>query len=618
MLTKKQAQRQRKKDKETKSHATIAKNDIYDYSCPPAREDTISFLLNYSARCKDSIGSYWRKMQRYYDGPHDIRLHSDLFCKDQDLPWEAAQCPDCFIHVESQIDPNCPDFEFAPRGSDDAEKAKQREKVVRYICDVNHLEYMNSRNERRLNIQGSAVWKVCWDESAKCGKLRGEVAVDNPMPQQIFPDPSSTTVDGCEYIGYLYRMHKQRAKRVFQDDFLERNETLDDYLDSGGTDLYESLTGESYDSAQYEAEDETVTITEWWYRQPEDGETTVTRRIGKERVTLSYRWNSGDIALCILINGREVRYIPKYWMHTDSTEFPFVIYNKVPNDGSIWGKSELEPILPLVDAADRELAFAQLNSAFSSNDIILAEENALADDGELDNSPGAVWKLRQGMMGRVQRLGNGAAYEASLYSNSAHWRQLMQETNGNFDLYRGGEPERVTTATGIALLNERAKSRQSLKKIDKSQGFERLYALIDRTALEYYDDGRVLLIGAAGKKKMVFRFSDYADTDGDNVYIPQVDIKIHIGDGLNHSKAFTISTINSLISTPVTRDNYKLVKAFLELIDLPQRAEICEDLDKRYGEQANSAGTNSASALDPSLLKMLSAVGQPNNMGGAL
>ena len=44
--------------------------------------------------------------------------------------------------------------------------------------------------------------------------------------------------------------------------------------------------------------------------------------------------------------------------------YPFVIYNKVPNDGSIWGKSELEQLIPLIDAADRELTFAQLNAAF--------------------------------------------------------------------------------------------------------------------------------------------------------------------------------------------------------------------------------------------------------------
>ena len=60
--------------------------------------------------------------------------------------------------MESQIDPILPDFEFSARGDDDGGKAKQREKLVRYIRDRNDMDYKNSRNERRLGILGSAVW----------------------------------------------------------------------------------------------------------------------------------------------------------------------------------------------------------------------------------------------------------------------------------------------------------------------------------------------------------------------------------------------------------------------------------------------------------------------------
>ena len=228
--------------------------------------------------------------------------------------------------------------------------------------------------------------------------------------------------------------------------------------------------------------------------------------------------------------------------------------------------------------SDRELAFDQLNSAFMSNDIIMAEENAFSDDSAPDNRPGAVWKLRPGMMGKVQRLGNIAYSENALQNNTERWRSLMQQTTGNFDTYQGAEPSRVLTATGIALLNERSRSRLERKRVDRQAGFERLYRLMDYTTLENYDDGRVIHIGAS-EDSFVYRYSKVASEDG---YIPLLDVKINVGDGLKNSKAFTISALSDLIRTPVSADNYALVKAFVELIDIPQSADICRGLEEKY------------------------------------
>lgn len=159
---------------------------------------------------------------------------------------------------------------------------------------------------------------------------------------------------------------------------------------------------------------------------------------------------------------------------------------------------------------------------------------------------------------------------------------MIQNTTGNYDSYQGSEPTRVTTATGIALLNERAKSRTTLKKVGKKEGFKRLYSLIDRTALEYYDDGRTIAING---ESVVYRFGDYVS---DSTYIPTLDIRIHVGDGLENSKAFTVSAITDLIKTPITQDNYETVMAFIELIGLPMRKEICDAIKKRFEENAEN------------------------------
>ena len=39
----------------------------------------------------------------------------------------------------------------------------------------------------------------------------------------------------------------------------------------------------------------------------------------------------------------------------------------------------------------------------------------------------------------------------------------------------------------------------------------------------------------------------------------------------------------------INADNYKLVKAYVDIIGIPERAKICEYLDERFGTGADNA-----------------------------
>ncbi|MBR4979020.1 MAG: hypothetical protein IKX77_00520, partial [Clostridia bacterium] len=134
----------------------------YDYSTAVSREDTICALVENSRLSRQKTDAYWKKMKRYYDGMHDINYLTGTFSEDMSLPWKPAQSSDGYIHVESQIDPEIPGFEFSPRNGYSSELARLREETVRSVCDANFLADMNIKNERRLNISGSAVWKIGW------------------------------------------------------------------------------------------------------------------------------------------------------------------------------------------------------------------------------------------------------------------------------------------------------------------------------------------------------------------------------------------------------------------------------------------------------------------------
>ncbi len=564
----------------------LSEASIYDYSTKESREDTISFLLDSMLSSRERRMKEYSKCRAYYRGEHDTVKYFGELMGDLDIPWQPSVATDAYIHVESQIDAAIPDFEFYPREKEDSDNAKRREYITRYIADRNDLEYKNFRNERNIGILGTAVYKVAIAED-KNGV--SDVVVETPSPERILADPTATSVDNCEYIAYVYPMHINKAARAFSSDLARLGMSIEDLKDvSGYNEKFKNPFANSDGKldSDYYSDMQTVTVTEFWFRQPKDGSADIDTGDG---VKLHTEYKSGDIALSILIGETEVRYLPKYWSTTGCTMYPFCIYNRTPTTDTLFGDSELLQLIPMIDAADREMIYAQLNSAFCANDIVMAEENAFAEGQGPDNRPGAVWKLRPGMMGKVQRLGNLGYSDGTLYTNVQRLKEMMRETVGNYSTFQGEEPEKVTTATGIALLNERAKSRKHIKLVDKLAAYARLYSLMDRSALECYDDGRLILIGAPDgtDEGVVFNLSDFGGKDG---YIPDVDVKIRVGDGLQNSKAFTVSALSEILRTPISSENYKLVEAYIDLIGLPIRAEISDILEEKYGTRQSENG----------------------------
>lgn len=538
------------------------------YATSGDRERTAGRLFSEACAAKKTVEDYWRRMRAYYEGRHDTARQTGSFLSSIELPWVPAAVPDAYMHVESQIEPRIPDFEFSGREAEDASRARERERVVRYVCDISDMETKNAVNERRLNLYGSAVWKL----SVGLGDGgEAEIKIENPSPENVFPDPCAASVDDCEYIAYSYKMSTVKAARVFAADLERIGTSIDEIIASseknhGGLSLCADIGGD------------TVDITEWWFRQPTGG---ICQARSADGHTYVYSYNAGDIALSIFICGREVRYIPKFWENSGCNKFPFVIYGKIPSEGSIWGRSEIEPIIPLIDAADRQLVFAQLNTAFSASDILLCEENAFSADSFPDNRPGAIWKLRPGMIDKVSRLGGLSAESEDHYSIVDKYRALMKETLGNYDFMQGDSATKVTTATGLALLSDFANKRVSAKSTCKKAGFARLYRLIDYLALEVYGKDKLTAIGVDcdGIADGVDYMSEYG-------YVPALDVRVYVGDGLEYSRSFAISALKSLIETTVTRDNYPVVREYIRAVQIPECTALIGELDKIYSNES--------------------------------
>lgn len=592
----------RKKEK-TPDPETYKNGRVYDYTTEEGRVATAEWLFEQAKNERTAVEDGWVRNEGYYNFVHAAAAEMREALEEQGIDWTPAVVPDPFIQVESQLVPEVPQPEFHGRDDDtDGEKARRREFAVCYIMEENRINDMNTSNERRLRKLGDAFWKAYWDETMPCGEQSGNIRIKDVSPEDFYPDPTAGRegLEACEYVDYVYTMHKLKFWRLYHDVLEKKGILLEDLLQTQyrvEDGLFEPVTSGTL------ARDDMVQILEHWYRNPCDTEEAP----------------AGAIGCTMQAGGVEIKWIPNYWEKTgrQCRLFPFIHYWCIRDETQFWNRSELDPILSLVDAADRQIAIGQLNDAMMANDIVLVEEGALADGSEFTNVPGAQVTVKQGRMGGVARLGG---LNNGIQSVSAvNWfLDQIQRTSRNYDSNNGRETARVTTASGLLQLRGDAETQQKLKKADRDAGFCRLYELLDWLALEYFDDDRLLFIGAKKKgeqpQSLTYNGDDFARRAGVKVdmltaavtdegfdYYPRVDVTVTAGDGLSKNPATTVEVLDKLAASRITADNWELLAAELEYLDIPQKQEIIEGWRRKFAPTVSSEVTQALES-DPELL----------------
>lgn len=601
------------KKEKTPDPETYKNGRVYDYTTEEGRVATAEWLFEQAKNERTAVEDGWVRNEGYYSFVHAAAAEMREALEEQGIDWTPAVVPDPFIQVESQLVPEVPQPEFHGRDDDtDGEKARRREFAVRYIMEENRINDMNTSNERRLRKLGDAFWKAYWDETMPCGEQSGNIRIKDVSPEDFYPDPTAGRegLEACEYVDYVYTMHKLKFWRLYHDVLEKKGILLEDLLQTQyrvEDGLFEPVTSGTL------ARDDMVQILEHWYRNPCDTEEAP----------------AGAIGCTMQAGGVEIKWIPNYWEKTgrQCRLFPFIHYWCIRDETQFWNRSELDPILSLVDAADRQIAIGQLNDAMMANDIVLVEEGALADGSEFTNVPGAQVTVKQGRMGGVARLGG---LNNGIQSVSAvNWfLDQIQRTSRNYDSNNGRETARVTTASGLLQLRGDAETQQKLKKADRDAGFCRLYELLDWLALEYFDDDRLLFIGAKKKgeqpQSLTYNGDDFARRAGVKVdmltaavtdegfdYYPRVDVTVTAGDGLSKNPATTVEVLDKLAASQITADNWELLAAELEYLDIPQKQEIIEGWRRKFAPMVPSEVTQALES-DPELLAAVQEAVQAN------
>ena len=571
------ALRRNKKSKE------IAKAAGYDYSSKEARERTAMTLFGKARDCRSPNEREWETYNDYYNFLHDAAKEMQESYEETGLDYVPPCVPDPFVMVETQIVTEAPEPEFRGRDDDqDSKKAKQREYAVKFVCENNRLCDMVTPNERRVVKYGDAFWKVYWDNDMRTGIDEGDIRIEDIPIESLYVDPAAREkgLQAAQFIDHVYRMHKVAFCAKYAPELRAIGispEELMTNAEDDGLKLFDMTYGVNDD-------EDTVTVVEHWFKHPFDSDGA----------------QAGDVGCSILVGWHEIKYIPCYWQNTrlQNKRFPFEQMWRIRDENSFYNKSELFPILPLVDTADRILGMGIANQAMVSNDIFVTEENALADGQEIDNSPGAVITMKAGKINSIRRL--GGIQPLTEMQASINWvLEQIQRANRNYETNQGKEAARATTATALSMMRQDAQAQDAIKAADRNAGYERLYELIDWSVLEFYDTDRLIWIGAKDENEdnvnFLFNSANVASEmpavedmlTGEVVreswtYYPRVDVTVSAGDNIVKGKQATLSALEGIAQMNVNETNWRIVAAELEVLDLPQRQEIIDGWRMRF------------------------------------
>jgi hypothetical protein len=602
--------------------------NAFDYR-DSERENTIVALRSEAISARTLVEQKWRTLDRFYSAFRaTVKRWNDLSDDESELSAEmfgdyCFQLTDPYIQIESQIDPTIPEPMFFGRDNkNDGEKAKQREYVVKYLLDKNDLEGKNTQNERTFRKFGDSFAKVYYrNDIAYDDSDLGDICVDFIDKDEIFPDPTADSIESCEYIDYIYYIHRRKAQRLWGKEFKKRSIDITEI--GTETKSITKLTDNTEDSTASAQHD--VQITEHWYRDDE-----------------------GDIALSMLIGDKEFKHVEKYWKNTGSQNksYPFVHFYRFKENGQFWGVSELEVILPLCEIVNHILNTALANWDRMGNDSILAEENALKDGEEITNLPGETIWVKDGKINSIRRLG-GLNSIQNIIETLQYFQNEIQRTLRNYESNMGKEPARVTTASGLQQLRSDAMQQGNIKDYDRMQAWKRLFVLLDWTALEFYNDDRHIFIGTPQMRKRA-KFNNLAATaapmadsnldslqgniyftfnsenvkqarnrrivgieDGINqveqeYYYPGVDCKVKATNGIEKSKSFVIEVLQTVMGMQISPDNYKVAIKLIRELGIPQSEEIINEwLEVFEPEPIEGVPPEIQAQLNPTTLQML-------------
>ncbi len=144
--------------------------------------------------------------------------------------------------VESMVDSNIPYPKVIPIHAEDEDAAKNIEAFLRYEIDNLHLTARNDVQERTTPIQGGSFTMVEYDNSKKLHCSIGDISVQELHPKQVIPQEGVTEMERMDYIFVVMSQTRDYIKKRFGKDVAHEESAPTDDDTIQAEDIVEMVT----------------------------------------------------------------------------------------------------------------------------------------------------------------------------------------------------------------------------------------------------------------------------------------------------------------------------------------------------------------------------------------
>ncbi len=377
---------------------------------------------------------------------------------------------------------NYPEANILPRAKDDEEVAKILSSIIPVIMEQNDYESTYSDSQWYKCKNGSSVQGVFWNNDKNNGL--GDVEIKKIDILNLFWKYDISDIQDSPNVFLVSMEDNERIKEMYPDIIVGNNSF-------GSLNEVESYLQEKDDKA------DTTAVIDWYYKK----RVQVTDDFGlpKIRVILHYcKFCNGQV---IYASENDPAHAEKGWY--DHGLYPFVFDTLFPVEKNVCGIGYIDV------EKDNQIYVDKLQQAILESAIVNARpRNFIRDDGSvnekeyLDISNPLIHV--QGSLGEdairpVPNTPFNAVYETVLQAKIAE----MKDTSGNTASSQG-QTSNVTSASGIASLQEAAGKLSRDANSTSYRAFKQVVYLVIELIRQFYNEPRCFRItGEMGKNEFV-------------------------------------------------------------------------------------------------------------------
>ena len=328
-----------------------------------------------------------------------------------------------------------PEGNVLPREESDKHEAKMLSSIIPCILEMNKFEATYNEVMWRKNKCGTGIYKAVWDKNKLNGL--GDISIEAVSPLNVYTEPGVTDI--------------QKSRYLFHTELCDKDILEERYPEQ----LKDRVKGNTFISSKYLYDDTTgdenkVTVIECYYHKMVQG-----------KKVLHYVKYVNDIVLYATENdmqpqvdelGQEKPPMAITGLY-DHGRYPYVFDALFPIEGSPYGYGH-------IDVNERtQTEIDMLKTSFVKNARVGAiprymssTESGLNEDEFLDLEKAIVHvpNVREDALRPIEHKGIDGSY-----FNLLQWDvNELRETSGNTETATGTVSGSVTTASGIAALQE--------------------------------------------------------------------------------------------------------------------------------------------------------------------